>query len=85
MYEFVLQTNLQVMGYEIANVMMMKVDIMTTSRETLWYEYFMWNYIGLDALLWYVDQCMISGDDTAQNWINDDKTPSNTVPLYIPL
>ena len=45
----------------------------------------MLNYIGLDALLWYVDQCMISGDDTAQNWINDDKTPNNTVPLYIPL
>jgi len=73
------------MGYEIANVVMMEVDIMNTSRETLWYEYCMWNHIGLDALLWYVDQCNISGDDTAQNRINDDKTPSNTVPLYIPL
>ena len=32
MYEFVLQTNLQVMGYEIAKgIVMMKVDIMTTS------------------------------------------------------
>jgi hypothetical protein len=30
MYDFVVQTNLQVMGYEIAKVMMMKVDIMTT-------------------------------------------------------
>ena len=42
-------------------------------------------YIGLDALLWYVDQCMILGDNIAQNRINDDKTPNNTVPLCIPL
>jgi hypothetical protein len=28
---------------------------------------------------------MISSDDTAQNRINDDKTPNNMVPLYIPL
>jgi hypothetical protein len=28
---------------------------------------------------------MISGDDTAQNRINDDKTSINTVPLCIPL
>ena len=40
MYEFVLQTNLQVMGYEIPKgIAMMKVDVITTSRETLWYEY----------------------------------------------
>ena len=42
MYDFLLQTNLLVMGYEIAQgIMMMKVDIMTTSQETLWYEYCM--------------------------------------------
>jgi hypothetical protein len=51
MYEFVLQTNLQVMDYEIANVMMMKVDIMTTSRETLWYECLYVKLYWLDALL----------------------------------
>jgi hypothetical protein len=28
---------------------------------------------------------MILGNDTTQNRINDDKTSSNTVPLYIPL
>jgi hypothetical protein len=55
MYEFVLQTNLQVMGYEIANVMMMKVDIMTTSRETLWYEYL---YV---KLYWFGCIAMICG------------------------
>jgi hypothetical protein len=51
MYEFVLQTNLQVMGYEIANVMMMKVDIMTTSEETLLYKYLYVKLYWLDALL----------------------------------
>jgi hypothetical protein len=55
MYEFVLQTNLQVMGYEIANVMMLKVDIMTTSRETLWYEYL---YV---KLYWFGCISMICG------------------------
>jgi hypothetical protein len=55
MYEFVLQTNLEVMGYEIANVMMMKVDIMNTIRETLWYKYLYVN------LYWFGCIAMICG------------------------
>ena len=56
MYEFVLQTNLRVMGYEIAKeIIMMKVDIRTTNRETLWYEYCMRN------LYWFGYIAMICG------------------------
>ena len=86
MYEFVLQTNLQVMGYEIAKGYWWWKWILGPLTEKHYGMNFVCEiYIGLDALLWYVDQCMISGDDTAQNRINDDKTSSNTVPLYIPL
>ena len=55
MYEFVLQTNLEVEGYEIANTMMMKVDIMTTNQETLWYKYL---YV---KLYWFGCIAMICG------------------------
>jgi hypothetical protein len=65
--------------------MMMKVNIMTTSRETLWYEYLYVKLYWFGCIAMICGQCRISGDETAQNRINDDKTPSNTVPLYIPL
>jgi hypothetical protein len=64
---------------------MIKVDIRNTNRETLWYKYCIWNLYWFGCIAMIFGPVHDSGDDTTQNQINDDKTPSNTVPLYIPL